>query len=277
MSAALLEIRDLRVSADVGDGDGDGEKQILHGVSFDIARGEAVGVVGESGSGKSVTARAIIRLLPSNTTVTGEIRFDGESILDMDPAQLRAFRARRVAMIFQDPRAHTNPIHTIGDFLTEGLVNARRMPRREVTRRAIGVLREVGIADPERRMDQHPHELSGGLLQRVMIAAALMSDPDLLLADEPTTSLDVTTQEEVMAILGELRAERGLAMMFITHDLDLAAATTERLVVLKDGLVVEDLASDAVYEHAQADYTKELMSARIDFRHSIDLTERNDG
>lgn len=269
MSAPLLEVRDLRVTARTGDA----SIEILHGIGFDIGRGEAIGVVGESGSGKSVTARSIIRLLPENTNVTGDILFEGESVPGMDRRRLREFRAHRVAMIFQDPRAHTNPIHTVGDFLTEGLVKARKQSRRDAAQRALDVLREVGITDPERRMHQHPHELSGGLLQRVMIAAALLSEPDLLLADEPTSNLDVTTQEEVMAILGELRSNRGLAMMFITHDLDLAAATTDRLVVLRAGEVVEDLPSASVYEHARADYTRELMSARLDFHHAIELAE----
>lgn len=168
-------------------------------------------------------------------------------------------------MIFQDPRAHTNPIHVVGDFLTEGLVHVRGVNRKDAAARAVGLLREVGISDPERRMNQFPHELSGGLLQRVMIAAALMSDPDLLLADEPTTALDVTTQEEVMAIVEDLRKQRGLAMMFITHDLDLAAATCDRLVVMQAGRVIEIIAADDVYEHSQADYTRELMAARLDF------------
>jgi ABC-type dipeptide/oligopeptide/nickel transport system ATPase component len=257
MNRPLVEVRDLRVSI--------GTSEILRGVNLQIGRGEALGVVGESGSGKSVTARSVIRLLPTKATTAGDIIFDGESVLEMDAARLREYRSSRVAMIFQDPRAHTNPIHTVGDFLTEGLVKVRRTRKKAAAARAVSMLREVGISDPARRMNQYPHELSGGLLQRVMIAAALMAEPELLLADEPTTALDVTTQEEVMAIISELRSERGLAMLFITHDLDLAAATCDRLAVMKSGQIVEELDADGVYENAKSDYTRELMAARLDF------------
>ena len=261
MTTPLLQIRDLRLAI--------GGKELLHGVDLTIGAGEALGVVGESGSGKALTARSVIRLLPTNAVLEGEILFDGQSVLDLEPAALRAFRGDRVAMIFQDPRAHTNPIHTIGDFLTEVQVKVRGLNRKDAAARAVGLLREVGITDAHRRMNQYPHELSGGLLQRVMIAAALMSDPQLLLADEPTTALDVTTQEEVMAIIDELRVERGLAMLFITHDLDLAAATCDRLLVMNAGRVVETVSAEGVYEEAQDDDTNRLIAARPDFAPAV--------
>lgn len=261
MSAPLLEIRDLTLQI--------GGKEVLHGVDLSIDAGEAVGVVGESGSGKSLTARSVIRLLPTGAVPGGEIVFDGRSVLELPAPALRSLRGDRVAMIFQDPRAHTNPIHSIGDFLTEGSVKVRGVNRKDAATRAEGLLHAVGITDARRRMNQYPHELSGGLLQRVMIAAALMSDPVLLLADEPTTALDVTTQEEVMAILDELRTDRGLAMLFITHDLDLAAATCDRLAVMNAGRVVETLTAGSVYEEAREDYTRQLMAARPDFRQAV--------
>ncbi len=189
--------------------------------------GEAVGLVGESGSGKSMTARAVARILPPGAVVTGGIAFDGATCGALRGGALRQYRGE-VAVVFQDARAHTNPVRTIGDFMTEALRTVRGVRGAEARRRAAEVLDEVGIEDGERRLKQYPHELSGGMLQRVMIGAALLTEPRLLLADEPTTALDVTTQAEVMAILDELRRDRGLALLFITHDLELASAVCDR-------------------------------------------------
>ena len=186
-----------------------------------------------------MTARAIDRLLPKGAQVEGEIRFDGADVATLTGAALRGYR-NKVAMIFQDPRAHVNPVRRIGDFMTEALRTNLGVPAAEASRRAASMLGEVGIADGERRLRQYPHELSGGMLQRVMIAAALLTGPALLLADEPTTALDVTTQAEVMAILDELRQAHGLAMLFITHDLDLAAAICDRTIVMYAGQIVEE-------------------------------------
>ncbi|MBP2329200.1 oligopeptide/dipeptide ABC transporter ATP-binding protein [Kibdelosporangium banguiense] len=239
-------------------------KPVIHDVSLTIAAGEAVGLVGESGSGKSMTARAVLRLLPAGARVRGEIRFDGQPVQAMTPQVLRRYRARDVAMVFQDPRAHINPVRTVGDFLCEGLVTTRGVKPREAERTVTGLLREVGIRDPERRLCQHPHELSGGLLQRVMIAAALAAEPRLILADEPTTALDVTTQEEVVAILDELRRERGLAMLFITHDLELAAAICDRTAVMYAGSIVEDARSALLHTESMHPYTTALLASRPD-------------
>ena len=212
----LLELGQLRVELKIG-----GRwRAVVQDVSLTLAAGQTVGIVGESGSGKSVTARSIARLLPPGARVAGEVRFDGEPVWAMNRARLRQFRAHDIGIIYQDPRAHVNTVHSIGDFLTEGVRDQGPRERREL---AISALRAVGIPDPERRLKQYPHQLSGGLLQRVMIAAAIMPGPRLLLADEPTTALDVTTQSEVMAVLDEQRQARQLAMVFITHDLDLAA------------------------------------------------------
>ncbi len=230
----LLSVSDLTVLLPV-----EGKQRaVLRDVSLEIHAGEAVGLVGESGSGKSMTARAIDRLLPKGAQVQGEIRLRGSDVTALAGSQLRAYR-NQVAMIFQDPRAHVNPVRRIGDFMTEALRTNLGISPADAARRAADMLAQVGIDDALRRLRQYPHELSGGMLQRVMIAAALLTEPALLLADEPTTALDVTTQAEVMAILDELRSQYGLAMLFITHDLELAAAICDRTIVMYAGQVVE--------------------------------------
>ena len=237
------------------------QRAVLRDVSLQIRPGEAVGLVGESGSGKSMTARAIDRLLPRGAQVQGQIRFDGADVGEMSGSQLRAYR-NKVAMIFQDPRAHVNPVRRIGDFMTEALRTNLGVPVADARRQAAAMLAQVGIEDGERRLRQYPHELSGGMLQRVMIAAALLTGPALLLADEPTTALDVTTQAEVMAILDELRQSHGLAMLFITHDLDLAAAICDRTVVMYAGQIAEVRASELLHSDPLHPYTAALAGAR---------------
>jgi oligopeptide/dipeptide ABC transporter ATP-binding protein len=208
-----------------------------------------------------MTARAIDRLLPPGAAVTGRIRFEGRDVMTQSGADLKRFR-REVAMIFQDPRAHTNPVRRIGDFMTEALRTNAGVPANEAARRAVTLLKSVGIEDGERRLRQYPHELSGGLLQRVMIATALLTQPRLLLADEPTTALDVTTQAEVLAILDNLRSELRLAMLFITHNLDLAAAICDRTVVMYAGQVVEVRESSRLHDQPLHPYTAALAAAR---------------
>jgi oligopeptide/dipeptide ABC transporter ATP-binding protein len=254
----LLEVSNLRVELIV-----EGRLQpVIHDLSLEIRAGDAVGLVGESGSGKTMTSRAIARLLPPGATVGGDIVFDGQPVLSMSPSQLRRYRTRGIAMIFQDPRAHTNPVRRIGDFLTEALVTTMDVPKDEARRRAVATLAEVGIDDGERRLRQYPHELSGGMLQRVMIAAALLAEPKLLLADEPTTALDVTTQAEVMGILDDLRRERGVAVLFITHDLELAAAVCDRTCVMYAGEIVEQQPSSTLNADPLHPYTAALLAAR---------------
>jgi peptide/nickel transport system ATP-binding protein len=220
---------------------------VLNDVTLALGAGEALGLVGASGSGKTMTARATVGLLPPGARVRGALRFDGHSLLDLDREQLLRYRSGEVGVIFQDPRAHINPVRRIGDFLVEGLVYTQRMPRTQATAKVTRLLGETGIEDPERRLRQYPHELSGGQLQRVMIAAALACEPRLLIADEPTTALDVTTQSEVMALLDELRRERELALLFITHDLDLAAAICDRTAVMRAGRIVHTRPSGAMH------------------------------
>jgi oligopeptide/dipeptide ABC transporter ATP-binding protein len=258
-SAPLLEIAGLTVLLEVH-----GVKRaVLRDVSLTVRPGEAVGLVGESGSGKSMTARAIDRLLPRGAEVQGSIRFGHSDVNRLTGADLRRYR-NQVAMIFQDPRAHTNPVRRIGDFMTEALRANLAVPAAEARRRAIDMLTQVGIDDGARRLRQYPHQMSGGMLQRVMIAAALLTKPRLLLADEPTTALDVTTQAEVMAILDGLRREFGLAMLFITHDLDLAAAICDRTAVMYAGQIVEIRASALLHDDPLHPYTAALAAARPD-------------
>nr|WP_183344279.1 ABC transporter ATP-binding protein [Conexibacter arvalis] len=237
-------------------------RTILRDVSLRLDAGRTLGLVGESGSGKSMTARSILRLLPAGARTEGTVRFDGASLPDLSPAQLRRVRAHEIAMVFQDPRAHVNPVRTIGDFLTEALVLNDGVAAAEARDRARAGLADVGLSEPDRRLDQHPHELSGGMLQRVMIAAALLARPRLLLADEPTTALDVTTQSEVMAIVDELRRELGTAMLFITHDLELAAAVCDELAVMYAGEIVERAPAAQLVSSPRHPYTAALLAAR---------------
>jgi len=257
--APLLEVEGLTVRLGV-----EGAQQaVLRDVSLSIRPGEAVGLVGESGSGKSMTARAIDRILPRGADVDGRITYDGGDVMSLSGAAMRGFR-NQVAMIFQDPRAHVNPVRRVGDFMTEALRTNLGVPPAEAARRAAEMLGQVGIADGQRRLRQYPHELSGGMLQRVMIAAALLTEPKLLLADEPTTALDVTTQAEVMAILDDLRREFGLAMLFITHDLELAAAICDRTAVMYAGQIVEVRQSGLLHDDPLHPYTAALAAARPD-------------
>ncbi|MFF2493438.1 nickel ABC transporter ATP-binding protein NikE [Agromyces sp. NPDC058064] len=241
-----------------------GPRQLVFDSTLSVARGEAVGLVGESGSGKTLTVRAVAGLLPEGFTTSGAIRIDGQELGAMRPRELRALRARRIGMVFQTPRAHLNPLRTIGDFMTEALVHVKGEKPDAAAKRAMDLLDEVGITDPGRRLRQHPAELSGGLLQRVMIAATLAMDPDLLLADEITTALDVTTQEEVMAVIADLRAHRELSLLFITHDLALAGAVCDRVNVMQHGRIVETLRAATMRHDARDEYTKVLMSASLD-------------
>jgi len=257
--STLLQVQHLAVRLPVG-----GElRTVLRDVSFGIGEGEALGLVGESGSGKSMTARAVARLLPEGAEQQGSIHFAGADIATLKGAALRDYRAA-VAMVFQDPRAHVNPVRTIGDFMTEALRTNHGVSRAEAAARAVARLAEVGIPDGVRRMEQHPHELSGGLLQRVMIASALLTEPRLLLADEPTTALDVTTQAEVMAILDDLRRERGVALLFITHDLELAAAVCDRIAVMYAGSLMQEQPSATLDTDPLHPYTAALLQARPD-------------
>ncbi|MET9338730.1 MULTISPECIES: ABC transporter ATP-binding protein [unclassified Nonomuraea] len=228
-------------------------------ISLTVAENETVGLVGESGSGKSLTARAVLGLLPKGARTSGEIRMDGADVLSMSPAGLRRHRTHAAAMIYQDPRAAISPFRRIGDFLAEIL--REEMGARAARARAVELLGMVGLPEPERHVRQHPHELSGGMLQRVVIAAALAGEPRLLLADEPTTALDVTTQAEIIRLLRELRARTRTGMLFITHDLELAAMICDRVYVMYAGRVMETGPTRQLFAKPRHPYTEGLLSA----------------
>ncbi|MCZ0997537.1 ABC transporter ATP-binding protein [Streptomyces mirabilis] len=257
-SAPLLQMRDVGITA----GDRRNRRTLVSGVDLTVAAGETVGLVGESGSGKSMLVKAAMRLLPRHAGTSGQIDFEGRSVLGFSRRELAAYRSRDVALIHQDPRAHTNPLRTIGDFLVEGVVAGKQLGPREARQHACELMASIGIIDPEHRLTQYPHQLSGGLLQRMMIVAALLSSPKLVFADEPTTALDVTVQSEVMAILQEQIRERNLGVLFISHDLELAAAVTDSLAVMYAGTVVERGATAQVHARPLHPYTAGLLACR---------------
>lgn len=261
----LLSLNDVRVSVRTrGEG-----RLVLRGLTFNLEAGESLAMVGESGSGKSMTARAIARLLPEGAEVSGSIEFAGRDVASLKGADLRHYRANEIAMIFQDPRVQMNPVRSIGDFLTEGPMTNQGLKRSAAEQLVLSLLEDVGIHDGRRRLKQYPHELSGGLLQRVMIASALAGEPRLLLADEPTTALDVSTQSEVMAILNELRRKRNMAMLFITHDLELAAAVSDRTAVMYAGEIVEVNDSATLHDAPLHPYSLGLQGARPDVNRAV--------
>lgn len=254
---ALLTIENVAVDAQVKRR----ARRLVSDMSLSLAKGEALGLIGESGSGKSMTARAIVRNLPEGCSVSGRVVFAGEDVLSMSRSRLRDYRRHDVAMVFQDPRSHINPVRSIGDFLTEAL-RADGVSDRLARRRAIELLENVHVANAAAVLRRYPHELSGGMLQRVMIASAVAARPKLLIADEPTTALDVTTQAEVMAIIDEMRAEMGMALLFITHDLDLASAVCDRVSVAYAGRIVEIQEAAAMNARPLHPYTSALLDAR---------------
>lgn len=254
----MLTIQNLSLTL----GRGEQATDILQGVSLSVARGEAVGLVGESGSGKSMTLRTILQIEPAGANVTGEIDLDGVNVRSLSGESLRLFRANEVSMIAQNPHAVLNPVLAVREYLVEGMHDAQKMPRNQAMLRAGELLEQVGIDQVDRVLRSYPHQLSGGMLQRVVIAGAIAGNPSLMLADEPTTALDVTTQAEVMAILDDCRRERDMAMLFVTHDLDLAAAVCDRIAVMKDGVIVETGVPDQLRDDPQHPYTRQLMTSR---------------
>ncbi len=256
---ALLEIRDLVVHFDTAHG----AARAVDGVSFSLAEGQTLAIVGESGSGKTVTALSILRLHDSTARVSPEsvINFRGDNILDMSPAVLRTVRGAEIAMIFQEPTTSLNPVLTIGRQITETLHAHRSITRAAARERAIELLEMVGIPDPADRFTSYPHQLSGGMQQRVMIAMALSCDPKLLIADEPTTALDVTIQAQILELLAELTERLGMAMILITHDLGVAAGIADRIAVMYGGQIVEEAPTTVLFANPAHPYTQALLKA----------------
>ncbi|HEX7097409.1 MAG TPA: ABC transporter ATP-binding protein [Acidimicrobiales bacterium] len=257
-TGALLELDDLVVELPTDRG----LVRVLDGVSFTVDAGELVGLAGESGSGKTMTALAIMRLLPGrHPVVRGQIRFDGRDLLSLPPGAMRSVRGKDIAMVFQEPMTSLHPAWTVGEQIAEGIRAHAPVSRSEARRRAIEMLERVGIPEPEQRARQYAFQFSGGMQQRVMIAIALACRPRLLIADEPTTALDVTIQAQITELITELQRELGMAVMFVTHDLGLLAGLTERLVVMYGGQIVEDGPTEDVFLHPKHPYTEALLLA----------------
>ncbi|SEN56914.1 ABC transporter ATP-binding protein [Lihuaxuella thermophila] len=269
--AKVLEVRDLHVSFKTYNG----EVQAVRGVSFDVNKGETVAVVGESGCGKSVTSQTIMRLLPSPPSMikSGEIMFDGKDLTKLDEKQLEKIRGAEIAMIFQDPMTSLNPTMTVGGQITEGLMKHQKMSKEEAKKKAIEMLRLVGIPSPESRISQYPHQFSGGMRQRAMIAIALSCAPKLLIADEPTTALDVTIQAQIIDLMKELQEKVGTSIILITHDLGVVADIADRVVVMYAGKVVESGSLDEVFYQPKHPYTWGLLASmpRLDQSSDQDL------
>jgi microcin C transport system ATP-binding protein len=255
----LLEVRDLSVTF----GTGDSAVRAVRNISFEVGRGETVALVGESGSGKSVTALSVLQLLPypNASHPTGSIKFQGSELVGAPARELLAVRGNRVSMIFQEPMTSLNPLHTIERQVNEVLILHKGLTRDAARKRTLELLEQVGIPEAATRLDAYPHQLSGGQRQRVMIAMALANEPDLLIADEPTTALDVTIQAQILKLLKTLQARYGMALLFITHDLGIVRKMADRVCVMTQGRIVEQGPVDQVFDHPQHSYTQHLLSA----------------
>jgi peptide/nickel transport system ATP-binding protein len=253
-SQTLLDVRDLRVAF--------GVSEAVRGISFALRPGETLGLVGESGSGKSATSLALMRLLPPTAHISGSIHLAGDDVLALNERAMRRRRGRQIAMIFQEPMTALNPVMKVGRQIAEAvLAHAPRTSRRELRERVLAAMHEVALPDPERRFDDYPHQFSGGQRQRIVIAMAIVNKPKLLIADEPTTALDVTVQAQTLALLRRLREEHGLAMLFISHDLAVVGQIADRIAVMRRGEIVETGAAHDVLTNPQHVYTRSLLAA----------------
>jgi peptide/nickel transport system ATP-binding protein len=257
--APLVEVKELRVAFE---GDRGRATEAVSGVGFTLVRGKTLGVVGESGCGKTVTALAMMRLLPKESArISGSVRFEGRELLNLPERDMRDLRGNRLAMIFQEPMTSLNPSYTVGDQVGEALIRHRGLSRKEARAQAIEMLQRVRIPSPEARADEFPHQLSGGTRQRVMIAMALTCRPALLIADEPTTALDVTIQAQILDLLRRLREETGTAIMLITHDLGVVAEMCDDVVVMYAGEIVERAPTGELFTRPQHPYTVGLIGS----------------
>ncbi|NNF51064.1 MAG: ABC transporter ATP-binding protein [Gammaproteobacteria bacterium] len=253
----ILEVADLNVRFNTPEGD----LHAVNGLGFSVAKGRTLGIVGESGSGKSQSVLAMMGLLAGNGSAAGSVRFDGKEILNLPPRQMNKLRGMRIAMIFQDPMTSLNPYLRIGTQMMEVLEQHKGMKRADARERSVEMLRSVHISDPGARFASYPHELSGGMRQRVMIAMALLCDPDLLIADEPTTALDVTVQAQILGLLKELQAELHTAVILITHDLGVVAGSCDDVLVIYGGQVMERGPVDEIFYAPRHPYTRGLLSS----------------
>jgi peptide/nickel transport system ATP-binding protein len=258
MSDTLLRVRDLSVVFDSAAGD----THAITNISFDVAAGEILGIVGESGSGKSVSCRAILGLLPASARVTGTVEYKGRELLGLDSDGLRHIRGRDVSMVFQNPASHLDPLMKVGAQVSEPLIHHRQISAADARRGAIERLREVQLDRPEQRADNYPHQLSGGMKQRVMIATAVACEPGLLLADEPTTALDVTVQAHILELLGTLNRQHDLSIVLVSHDLAVVAQVCDRVLVMRAGEIVEHGSTDQVIHSPQHSYTRQLLDSQ---------------
>jgi peptide/nickel transport system ATP-binding protein len=256
----VLEVRDLRISFPAGD-----HRRVypVDGVSFALDRGETLAVVGESGCGKSLTSLALLQLVPAPGRIeTGSsIRLGDIEVLALRGEALRRIRGRRIGMIFQDPMTSLNPVFTVGDQIAEGILAHFKISRAQARDRALQLLQEVGIPDPAERLKAYPHQLSGGMRQRVMIAIALAAEPEILIADEPTTALDVTVQAQILEVLDRLRASRGMAVLLITHDLGIVAGRADRVAVMYAGQIIEATTTGRLFARPSHPYTQGLFAS----------------
>jgi peptide/nickel transport system ATP-binding protein len=258
VSEAFLDVRDLRVQFPTEDG----IVNAVDGVDFAVEKGKTLAIVGESGSGKSVTSQAIMGLINRKTAkMTGEVYLDGEELVGARPEQVRSLRGKRMAMIFQDPLSSLHPFYTIGKQLSEAVLVHQKVSKQEALKQAVELLARVGIPNPERRVKDYPHNLSGGMRQRVMIAMALVNSPELLIADEPTTALDVTVQAQIIDLLRDLQGEFGTAIVLITHDLGVVADMADDVVVMYGGRIVERGSVDDIYYRPEMPYTLGLLGS----------------
>ena len=258
MATKILELRDLNVRFATEDG----VVHAVRGIDYDLERGETIGVVGESGSGKSVSHLAVMDLLPETAEISADVlRFDGRDLNALDAGDRRALRGRELAMVFQDPMTSLNPFLTLGTQIAEMFKLHRGLRGKELERAAIDALAEVGIPKPELRVEQYPHEFSGGMRQRAMIAMMLAARPTLLIADEPTTALDVTVQAQILELLAELQKAHGMSIVLITHDLGVVAGFVERVLVMYAGRIVEEATTEELYANPLHPYTRGLLAS----------------
>lgn len=264
----MIDVDNLRIKF--------GDREVVKGVSFSVEKGGSFGIVGESGSGKSTVGRALLRLLPSATITADRLDFDGLDLLSLSEKEMLKVRGRRMSMILQDPKFSLNPIRRVGDQVTETYLRHFKASKSEAREKALAMLDAVKIRDAARVYEQYPHEISGGMGQRVMIAMMLVAEPEMLIADEPTSALDVTVQLEVLGILDKLVAERGMGLIFVSHDLRLVSSFCDRVLVMYAGKVVEELSS-ANLKEAKHPYTQGLLNCLPEIgghRHPLPVLER---